>query len=252
VAIRPGVDVKVQVTLDGTAIPAVVQPAASAAAATPQRPIIAGIGSSFTVVNGSAASAAAPNLRIALQPLEGTAFDFTAPVTVNGDSSGAFVFSNVPEAQYTIQVSGLSANAYVADIRENGVSVYDSGFPVVDQTPSPIEVSIRSGGSTIRGIVRDANEKAVITARVVLVPQLARRGNTALFKTVLSNRDGTFTFTAVPPGEYKLFAWFSVPPNAPLNPDFLSKYEARGQAITVLPNTDIEKQLTAIPVEPAH
>jgi len=141
------------------------------------------------------------------------------------------------------------ANAYVTDIRENGVSVYDSGFQVIDQSPSPIEVSIHSGGSTVRGIVRDANQKAVVTARVVIVPQSPRRGNTALFKTVLSGRDGTFALTAVPPGEYKLFAWFDVLTSAPLNPEFLSKYEAQGQAITILPNTNIEQQLTAIPDE---
>jgi len=252
ITIHPGVDVKVQVSLDGTPIPALVQTTSTGSTAAPLRPIIAGIGNSFTVVNGVTASAAAPNLRLALQPLEGIGFDFTAPVTVNGDSSGAFVFSNVPEARYTIQVTGLPANAFVADIRENGVSVYDSGFQVADQTPPPIELSIRSGGSTIRGIVRDANQNTVATARVVLVPQLSRRGNTALFKTVLSNRDGTFTLTSVPPGEYKLFAWYNVPPNASFNPEFLSKYDARGQTITVVPNTAVEQQLTAIPDEPAR
>lgn len=153
------------------------------------------------------------------------------------DAAGAIIFPNVPESIYAVHVSGsVPENAYVADIREDGVSIYDSGLAVTTASPGLIDVIVSSGGSTIKGTVRDAADKALANAVIVLVPPASRRQNPVLYKNVRSSNDGSFTITAVPPGEYKLFAWhsvFSVPATAYMNAEFMSKYEARGQSVSV-------------------
>jgi len=94
-----------------------------------------------------------------------------------------------------------------------------------------IDVMISSGAKSIRGVVRDAAGKPVASATVVLVPPMARRQNTALYKMTRTRLSGEFTLSNVAPGDYKLFAWEGIPNSAYLNGAFMEKYEARGQAI---------------------
>jgi len=44
-------------------------------------------------------------------------------------------------------------------------------------------------------------------ATVVLVPAAEKRDQTQLFKTATTDQNGGFSFKAIAPGSYKLFAW---------------------------------------------
>jgi hypothetical protein len=246
VTIRPGVPVKAQIVFDGKLIPAPPPQAAP----VPQAGTIIVNGGTTTVFNASPPQSP-PTMRLQLRSKESYASPFDSAVSSNitSDPSGAFVFPSVPEALYTFQVSGIPANAYVADIREGGVSIYDSGLKVTDQPPAPIEVIVNSNGPAIKGTVVDSAQEPVASAMVVLVPQESRRQNTALYKLSRSGTDGSFTLTAVPPGEYKLFAWESVATSAYMNADFLAKYEARGRPVTVAAGAGLNVQLTVISAE---
>jgi hypothetical protein len=244
--IRPGVEVKARVRFDGQTIAA--QPVAPNPAL--QEANLLRVASSPSLVDRGSA---APAIRLQLRSKENNAglFDSAAASNASSDSEGTVVFPNVPESVYTVQVSGsLPANAYVADIREGGVSIYDGGLTITGDRPGLIEVILASGGSPIKGIARDATGKPAINALIVLVPESSRRQNAALYKNVRSGNDGSFTISAVPPGEYKLFAWrsvFSVPATAYMNADFLSKYESRGQPLSVRAGASPAVELTLIP-----
>jgi hypothetical protein len=152
---------------------------------------------------------------------------------MTSDPSGAFIFPAVPEGMYTVQVTGLPANAYVADIREGGSSVYDSGLRVTSQTPAAIEVLVESNGGTLEGTVINPARQPAEGATVVLVPSVSRRGNIALYKMARSLAQGTFRMTGIAPGEYRLFAWESIPATAYMNAEYLAPYENRGVAVTI-------------------
>jgi hypothetical protein len=57
-------------------------------------------------------------------------------------------------------------------------------------------------------------------ATVVLVPEKTRRQNLALYRQTLSAENGTFSFTGILPGDYKLFAWGSLTPWRLAEPHF--------------------------------
>jgi hypothetical protein len=132
-------------------------------------------------------------------------------------------------------------NAYVDDIREGGVSVYDSGLKIGTEPPGPVEVLIKTNGGTVQGVVSHSQQKPKAGAVVVvaLVPSGSRRQNPALFKTVLTSEllAGRFVFRGVQPGPYKVFAWENIVPAVIQDPAFLAKYEQRGHAILVNPST---------------
>jgi hypothetical protein len=110
----------------------------------------------------------------------------------------------------------------------------------------PIDVVIKSDGGTIGGTVFDADRKLAPGKSVVLVPELSRRRNLALFKVAASDEQGHFTIQRVPPGSYKLFAWDNVVPGAYESAQFLETYEARGADVKVNASATITVDLTTI------
>jgi hypothetical protein len=163
------------------------------------------------------------------------------------DASGTYVFPNVPESTYSIVPSGIPANSYVADIRSGAVSVFDNGLAVGDRPPGPIDVFVSSGAQSVRGVVRNAEGKPVVSAIVVLVPPPARRQNALLYRTFLTDAAGSFALNNIPPGDYKLFAWQSLSNTAYMNAAFMAKYESRGRAITLAGGGTPSFDLTVIP-----
>jgi hypothetical protein len=79
--------------------------------------------------------------------------------------------------------------------------------------------------------VVEGRETAGVT--VALVPSPSRRFVQSYYKTAIVGPGGEFSIRGVPPGVYELFAWDSVPETAWLNPEFLSRWEGRGQVISV-------------------
>ena len=54
-------------------------------------------------------------------------------------------------------------------------------------------------------------------------------------------------FRGVAPGDYRLFAWESTPPNAYQNANFIRKYESRAKLVHVGQGGSVTAQLTVIP-----
>lgn len=71
-------------------------------------------------------------------------------------------------------------------------------------------------------------------AGVVLVPDAPRRENALLYKRVVADEEGRYSFRGVAPGGYKVFAWSELPMGqAEESPRFLGRYEIYGQGVSV-------------------
>jgi hypothetical protein len=115
----------------------------------------------------------------------------------------------------------------------------------VDDPQSLLQLQIAFSPGRVTGVVTDSRGMPTPGAQAVLVPDEARRGRTDAYFNATTNQEGQFNFNNVPPGSYKLFAWESVPAGAYQYPDFIRRYEDRGQALTVNPNgsTTVEGKL---------
>jgi hypothetical protein len=161
---------------------------------------------------------------------------------------GAFSVPAVPEGRFRVgTVAGLTPDLYLADVRQNAMSVFDSGFDVNTRNTNPVEVVLGSGAGTVNGVVQDGPTKVVPGATVVLVPETNRRRNRALYVVGTSDSTGRFTLRGVAPGEYKVFAWESIPPFAYQNAAFLAKHEERGKIVRVGQSGTATTELTIIP-----
>ena len=157
------------------------------------------------------------------------------------DAGVAFSFQDVPPGGYDISVRFVSDHVpvrpdfYVGDIRAGGRSVAAAGFEAGVDPTDDLEILIGTNGGAVTGTVLNANSKR--PANVILIPELALRGNAALFGAVVTNADNQFEFRGLAPGTYKIFA---VPPGTPLRGnELISKYESGAVTVVVTKGTPI-------------
>ena len=82
------------------------------------------------------------------------------------------------------------------------------------------------------------------------MPSAPRRGNAELYKRMPANDRGQFRFSGIAPGEYKLFAWPTLPGGEPEEDElFLSAYEGRGVRVRVAPRTSTDATVTVMALE---
>jgi hypothetical protein len=166
---------------------------------------------------------------------------------ISVDPNGDFSASDLPKARYTLQVTGLPETAYVADIRQGGTTVFDAGLNFGNEPGATIEIVVDANGATIEGNVQSGDRKPFSNATVVLVPPANHRQNALMYKSAQTDEKGNFSMKGVPPGEYTIFAWESVPPTAWMNTEFLAKYQSHGHPIVATPGTHLDAQPELIP-----
>lgn len=254
-AIKAGQDVQVRVVVDGAPPPftmAAPTPARGIDSAVVNALVARGISRSEAIAATRGAAAAnlppqvpTPRVRLSLQTRDNSPY---ATSQASFDPSGLYVFPSVPAGNYRVQVSQLPApEAYVADIRLGGASVYDDGVLIDGPLPGDIEVAIVSKGGRIQGTVGSIENRPAANAVIALIPAEARRRNPALYKTARSAAAGTFSINGVAPGIYKLFAWEDAPNTAWMNPEFLSRYEQFGEPVTITGGESLNTQVKVIP-----
>jgi Carboxypeptidase regulatory-like domain len=182
--------------------------------------------------------------RISLSPLE-TFLPLPAAATLQPD--GVFVLSGVVPGSYALNVSGLPGDAYVTTAQSAGRDLPSQFIQVDYDNGATLDIQLAFDGGQITGSVEDGGGKPSDSAIIVLVPDKVRRTRPDRYRIVTSDAEGTFTIRGIPPGEYKLFAWQSIEPNAYLNEDFMLIYEDLGLPVRVASGEKKQMQVRAIP-----
>lgn len=161
-------------------------------------------------------------------------------------TDGSFTLRNVGAMEYRVRVTGLPQVAYIQAGRIDTTDALNAPF-AVDNPGSQLQLQLGFSPGRVSGTVSDERGTAAPGAQAVLVPDEARRGRSDAYFTATTDRNGQYALNNVPPGRYKLFAWEDVPPGAYQYPDFIRRYEDRGQALTVNANGAITADTRLIP-----
>ncbi len=170
--------------------------------------------------------------------LELRARDAAVPLTSRAGSAvfqpdGTFTIRNAVEGRYFLYTRSIPEDLYISEIRQGGLDLRDEGIIDVRQGMSPLEITLSTGAGRIEGIVEDGIGGIPARADVVLVPQPSRRQNVMFYDRTTIDDKGQFNFTGIAPGEYKVFAFEQLADSAEKNPQFIGRYEALGQGVTV-------------------
>jgi hypothetical protein len=190
--------------------------------------MVAGSDVSGTVRQEGQASLTADNLRVMMQPQSGMRFGNT-PGTVK---DGAFKLENMLPDKYTITVTGQT-DTYLKAIRHGNQEVKDGVLDLSGGTGGAVELILSGDGATVSGTIQDAKKRVASGVTVVLVPDAARRSKFDLFKSAATDQSGAFSFKAVPPGEYKIFAWEEIDDSGWMDPAVLARFENDGKAVSL-------------------
>jgi hypothetical protein len=161
-------------------------------------------------------------------------------------ANGAFFFRDVSEGLYRLTASGQTQDCYLKSIRYAGMEVSDDEFNVVRGTQATLEVTISSRGARVQGTVKDADGLPAVGVWVALVPEDRHRSEFRLFKHKTTDQYGRFDIRGIAPGNYKLFSWEQVEPNAWEDPDFLKPFEPKGESVSLQEGDGKSVDLVAI------
>ena len=149
------------------------------------------------------------------------------------NAEGGFRFSGLPGVRYDLTVTRLPAGTAVVDVRQGETSVFDEGVQA-HAGAAPIEVLVSRALGTVEVSVTDAKRKLFPDAIVALVPNSGRARNPSLYQRAQFDvARSRYTFDAVVPGDYRLYAWDYIPNEAEMNANFLRKFESQGIVVNV-------------------
>jgi uncharacterized GH25 family protein len=136
------------------------------------------------------------------------------PVTDRGHHFGAgeirrdnsFTLDGLLPGMYTISVTPLVGDAYLASAHLGMVDLLKDGMKVGNATPSgTLELLISPNGASIEGVVIKA-QKPVSGATVHIEMNNSEQGRTLAKADAETDQYGQFTFHALPPGKYAITA----------------------------------------------
>ncbi len=154
------------------------------------------------------------------------------PVTGVG-LDGSFVVENTPAGRFRLRASGASADYYLKRIRFGGEEIPDGVIEVAGEPEGSLDLLLSARAGRVDGSATDEDGKVRLGTRGVLIPEIAARDRTWLYKTSSIDQNGSFSLRGITPGEYLLFAWERLESNEYYNPDFVRRYESQAERVVI-------------------
>ncbi len=187
------------------------------------------------------------SLNLRLRPEEfsmTTLMAMAAPIKVS--ESGEFKVEKASPGRYTVDITNLPDGAYIKSVRVGQSEAAGRRFEVTS-APAPVELTVSGKAARLEGTVRLEMQAAMPHAQVVLVPGASLRQDDSAYLTASAGADGSFTFTRVPPGEYKVLAWEDIDPGSWCDPEVLAKFESRAVSVSLAEGESKSVAIDGIP-----
>jgi hypothetical protein len=179
----------------------------------------------------------AVDLRPARVALESVDPDLPSPAIASMDANGQFSLARVEPGEYVLRTVNLPGDVYVKSIRSGETDIQTKPLVIRYASPESIRVDLAVDGGRLDGVVVDSSNHPFAGATVGLVPDASRRNSPDQYRATESEADGHFSLRGIPPGDYELFAWQNIEPNAYLNDVYMTGFERLGTPMTVAPNS---------------
>jgi len=198
--------------------------------------------------SGPEAEAMIAGIKIQLVPDPET-FE-SAPLPAKVGPSGAFTITGLVPGTYQIAITdaeNVPDETYVKSVLLDNTDAINPRLVITGEPRGPMEIVLGTTTGQVEVKVTNAKQDPVAGARVVLVPDLARRQHFDLYQVQTTLERGEVGFGGLPPGDYQAFAWESVEDGAWWDPAFLQRYDGLGKAVHVTAGAPQTIDLTLLP-----
>jgi protocatechuate 3,4-dioxygenase beta subunit len=153
-------------------------------------------------IEGLGSEALNSRLHVGLDTVQGG--EFGAWTRVKTD--GTFQMLDVPEGTYTFSMYGLEEGWYIKSVRAGADDILANGL-VVDKGDNggTIRVVVSRGGAQLEGSVTQ-DDKPLVAARVRVTPDPETPFNRSRARSTTTDQVGRYSFTGLPPGQYRVLA----------------------------------------------
>ncbi len=156
-------------------------------------------------------------------------------------SEGLFRFIDVPPGRWSIFSDSIPRKGHYTSMTMGSKDVR-GGMQITPETREDLDIVITTGPAPLVGQV----EQGVATV-VLAAPQGDRAALHHLYAIAPVDKAGHFEFPSLEPGDYQLYAFEEVAPQAWLDPWFLRGYESFGVSVQVTEDALPQFKLKAIP-----
>jgi hypothetical protein len=139
------------------------------------------------------------------------------------EPSGSFALRLMAGEVYDVVLADTPENVYLRSVSIGGDDLMKKGVALLSATPVPLTLTVDARGGQVRGITQAG-------ASVRLVPD---DGLLSRFYETTASEWGVFEYRGVPPGDYRVIAWFEEPPCDAWDPVARSECERFGQPLKV-------------------
>jgi Carboxypeptidase regulatory-like domain len=161
-------------------------------------------------------------------------------------TDGTFSTVGFVEGDYAVEAPSLPAGTFLKSVRQRGAELPNMTFHAPPDAATDFEISLARGAAQLEGSAVASAGGPLSNVVVALIPDNRGRGD--LFKTVTTDATGRFKLEGCAPGDYKLFSWEDVEPDAWLNPDFMRKIEDLGKPVRIAEGGRVTMDAAVIPM----
>lgn len=159
--------------------------------------------------------------------------DFWGGADSHVDENNQFNLKEVADGVFKVQVTGLSKDCYVKQVRHGENTLADTQIRVGKGSAGSLEITVSSRGARVEGMVLTEDNLPAVGVWVVAVPEESKRQFARLYKAERTDQNGAFNLHGLVPGKYKVFSWSSVEEGAWEDEDFLKSFEEKGETVEV-------------------
>jgi len=149
------------------------------------------------------------------------------------DATGSFSFPAVPASRWRLCLAGRDG-LFIVRMSVNGVDVNDGVLELLDGSPVIVNLAASAAAGALNGFVM-SSDKPVPKAWVILLPANSS-ADPCNYHAYETDSDGSFDFTAIPAGDYVLFA-VSDQELEYANPEVVRPYLANAKRVSIKAHT---------------
>jgi len=146
-------------------------------------------------------------------------------------ADGTFAVKNVLPDLYRVKV--MSPMVYITSIKSENQELPQGQLDLRRHGGGALTVTVSGDMGRVEGTVTDDDGKPAPTINVTMIPDQDKADWHDRFQNRVTDAQGKFTFPALVPGHYTVFAWKDAQRGAPQDPEFRKPFEKLGISMTV-------------------